>query len=295
MGRKIALDLCPQLVGVILSLVLLEVALRIYNPVVQTLKGDRGVITANYDEVRKNTGIPGLAPESHIHQNSIGFRGADPPADFADRVSLITVGGSTTRSPAQSDDVTWTALLGDAAADCFNHTWINNAGFDGHTSIAHIQLIRNYINKLHPKVVLLLVGANELFADGVLTQGRQKASSSGPDFDAAMQKNGGKGFLKDILLRSEVVDLGLTLYRSFRARQSGFTGWTKMEGTVSMPPGGEGILTAATHTQSEYTVRLRTLINLVRQGQSIPVLITQPTFRGTGRDPSHRNAFSRLS
>ena len=294
MGRKIVLNLCTLLVSSILSLVLLEVALRIYNPVVQTVKGDRVVLTANYDEVRKNAGIPGLAPESHIHQNSVGFRGADPPADFTDRLTLITVGGSTTRSPAQSDNVTWTALLGDAAADCFNHTWINNAGFDGHTSIAHSQLIRKYINKLHPKVVLMLVGANELFADGVLTQGRQKASSAGPDFDAAMQKNGAKGFLKDLLLRSEAVDLGLTLYRSFRARQSGFTGWTKMEGTVSMPPGGEAILTAATQTQSAYAERLRTLISLLQQGQTVPVLITQPTFGGMGRDPTTGNELSRL-
>src|SRR5260370_6302174 len=255
MGRKIALDLCPQLVGVILSLVLLEVALRIYNPVVQTLKGDRGVITANYDEVRKNTGIPGLAPESHIHQNSIGFRGADPPADFADRLSLITVGASTTRSPAQSDDVTWTALLGDAAADCFNHTWINNAGCDGHTSIAHIQLIHEYINKLHPKVVLLLVGGNELFADGVLTDGRAQLRSALSDLtpqiraeiEATVVKNPNfyKGFLKDLLLRSEVVALGVTLYRSFRAWQVGLSGWANTEGTATIPPGCEAKLSGA--------------------------------------------------
>src|SRR6266849_10468942 len=171
MGQRIASNLCATLIGIIFSLIFLEVALRIYNPVIETVKAERVVLRPNYDEIRQNnriptmqsTRIPGVSPVSHIHQNSLGFRGADPPADFADLLSIITVGASTTRSTAQSDDRTWTALLGDAVAACFDRTWINNAGFDGHTSVAHIDLIRNYITKLHPKVVVMLIGANELF------------------------------------------------------------------------------------------------------------------------------------
>src|SRR5215813_4849859 len=121
MVRRIALNSCALLIGITLSLVFLEFALRIYNPVIETVKGERVVLRPNYDEIRQNnripgmqiTHIPGVAPESHIHQNSLGFRGADPPADFADWLSIITVGGSTTRSATQSDDRTWTALVGD--------------------------------------------------------------------------------------------------------------------------------------------------------------------------------------
>src|SRR5207245_10234292 len=104
MGRRIVVNLFALLIGIVLSLVFLEVALRIYNPVVETVKGERVVLRTNYNEIRQNTHVPGLAPESHIHQNSVGFRGADPPADFADRLTIITVGGSTTRSARQSDD-----------------------------------------------------------------------------------------------------------------------------------------------------------------------------------------------
>src|SRR5207244_3354931 len=146
------------------------------------------------------TRIPGVAPVSYIHQNSLGFRGADPPTDFADWLSIITIGGSTTRSAAQSDDRTWTALIGDAVANCFDRTWINNAGFDGHTSFAHIDLIRNHVKKLHAKVVLLLIGANELFVDG------------GPDQEQVVLERtnlygGIKGLLITLASQSESVDL----------------------------------------------------------------------------------------
>src|SRR6266850_3207373 len=98
MGRRIVLGLCALFSGIILSLLFLEIALRIYNPLIQTVKGEKVVLLTNYDEIRqntrvpglKNTQIPGVAPESHIHQNSIGFRGVDPPADFKDWLSIIT-------------------------------------------------------------------------------------------------------------------------------------------------------------------------------------------------------------
>ena len=163
MGSKIVKNLCVLLVSVILCLILLETALRIYNPIIQTIKGDKVVLPVNYDQTIRYPHIPGVEPEVRIHQNSLGFRGADPPADFADRLSIVTIGGSTTHQETQSDNVTWTALLGDAVADCFDRTWINNAGFEGHSSFAHIQLIRGYINKLYPKVAVLLIGANEIY------------------------------------------------------------------------------------------------------------------------------------
>ena len=80
MVRRIAFSLCALFLGGILSLVFLEIALRIHNPIVETVKGESVVLRVNYDEIRHNTNIPGIG-ESHIHQNSLGFRGADPPAD----------------------------------------------------------------------------------------------------------------------------------------------------------------------------------------------------------------------
>lgn len=294
MCRRILLNLCALLIGVTLSLVFLEVALRIYNPVIETVKGERVVLRRNYDEIRQNnripgiqkTHIPGVAPESHIHQNSLGFRGADPPADFANWLSIITVGGSTTRSVTQSDDRTWTALLGDAVADCFDHTWINNAGFEGHTTFAHIDLIRNYITKLHPKVVIMLIGANEIFV-GPNVDDREQ-----PVLDMNFHV-GIKRLLKEFATQSEVVDLGLTIYRSFRAWNGGLN-WANMAEEDAMPGAGEARLAVARQLQPEYAERLRLLIRLLRDGQTTPVLLTQPTVGGTGRDPTTGKELSRL-
>jgi hypothetical protein len=312
MVRRIALNLCALLVGAVFSLAFLEVALRIYNPVTETIKGERVVLRVNYDETRQNTRVPGVAPESHIHQNSVGFRGADPPADFADRLSIITVGGSTTRSVTQSDDRTWTALLGEAVADCFDRTWINNAGFEGHSSFAHIDLIRSYINKLHPKVVVLLIGANELFVDFLNAREREAvpATASGhgavlrwQEYEADLKarfedlqwrvRGGIRGFLVELAGRSEIVDLGLTLYRSFHAWQRGLNQATLAEGDA-MPEDGETRLAVARDRQPEYAERLRLIVRLLRDAQTIPVLMTQPTLGGTGRDPTTGMELSRL-
>jgi hypothetical protein len=294
MGRRIVLGLCAIFVGIILSLIFLEVALRIHNPFIQTVKGERVVLRTNYDEIRqntrvpglKNTQIPGVAPVSHIHQNSVGFRGADPPDDFADRLSIISVGGSTTRSATQSDDRTWTALLGEAVADCFDRTWINNAGFEGHTTYAHIDLIRNYITKLHPKVVVVLTGANELFV-GPNADDREQVG-----FDMNFHV-GIKRLLNELATRSEIVDLGLTLSRSFRAWKGGLN-WANLVEGDPMPGGGEARLSVARHLQPEYAERLRLIIRLLWDGDTIPVLITQPTLGGIGRDPTTGKELSRL-
>lgn len=293
---KLLLNLCALVFGVIASLATLEVALRIYNPIVQTVKGDKIVLRVNYDEVRRNSRIPGVARNIHIHQNAIGFRGANPPSDFADQLSIITVGGSTTRSATQDDESTWTAILGNAVDKCFDHTWINNAGFEGHSSFAHIELVRNYIIKLHPKIVIMLVGANEFYTNGVI--------SSPNAFDreqlvVPLDIEGGiKGLLKGLSNRSEVVSLGLTFYRSLRAWRFGLnygnSDWPNLAEGQAMPPDGESQLATARHLQIAYAERLRILIRLLRHAQIIPVLMTQPTVSGIARDPTTGKDLSRL-
>jgi hypothetical protein len=289
MFRKIVLNFGTLLAGIAMAMVLLEICLSIYNPIVQTVKGDKLAPPVNYDEVRQNANISGLAPQVHIHQNSLGFRGADPPADLASDLSIITVGGSTVRSTAQADDRTWTALLGQAVAGCFDRSWINNAGFDGHTSFAHIQLIRDHINKLHPRVVVLLIGANELYADAPLPNDEDR-DRVGID---PIFSDGLKGLLMHLAAKSEVTSLGLTLYRSFRAWKAGFTSgqWAEVE---AMPSDAEAKLGAARKRQSSYAERLHLIIKLLEDNQTVTVLMTQPTVGGLGRDPTTGKDLSRL-
>jgi hypothetical protein len=302
------LNLGALLLGVLLALAMLEVALRIYNPVFQTVKSGKVVLRANYGEIRRNN-KPGIAPEIHIHHNSVGFRGEDPPPDLKDWLSVITVGGSTTRNALQSDGGTWTALLSNELRRCFNRVWINNAGLDGHTSFAHLQLIRNYIVGLHPKIVVMLIGANDatssFFVAGAndMTPWDRETVAGELNFDAGV-----KGYIKSLANRSELVSLSLTLYRSLLARTVGsgydYVDWAKLPELSGAPAvaasracptcGDEAYLATAREQQHAYEGRLRLLVRLLRDAEVLPVLMTQPTPCGFTKDPTTGKDLSRL-
>jgi hypothetical protein len=85
--------------------------------------------------------------------------------------------------------------------------------------------------------------------------------------------SGVKRFLNELATRSEIVDLGLTLSRSLRAWKGGLNWANLVEGDL-MPGGGEARLAVAGHLQPEYAERLRLIIRLLRDGHTIPVLMT---------------------
>jgi hypothetical protein len=107
-----------------------------------------------------------------------------------------------------------------------------------------------------------------------------------------------KGFIKGLSNRSEVVALGLTLFRSFRAWKGGLmygnSDWANLTEGDAMPADGEAKLVAARDSQPAYAERLRLIILLLRDEQTTPVLMTQPTVGGPGRDPSTGKELSRL-
>lgn len=89
MKKKILLtNLGKNLLLVFLSLMfalgLVEVALRINNPLGFRIKGNKILLPINQDEVIYYHS-PKLAQVVKIHRNSLGFKGEEPPADFAAR------------------------------------------------------------------------------------------------------------------------------------------------------------------------------------------------------------------
>lgn len=94
-------------------------------------------------------------------RNSLGFRGEEPPDDFLNHLTIMAVGGSTTYNFFIPDGKTWIDVLGSKLNNNFRDLWTNNAGFRGMTTHGHITLM-DYIVKLKPKVVLFLVGINDL-------------------------------------------------------------------------------------------------------------------------------------
>src|SRR5262249_35227331 len=83
-------------------------------------------------------------------------------ADPSSRLKLIAMGGSTTECMLLSDGEDWPELMRRTLVTSFPTLWVNNAGFDGHSTYGHLALMRKAIPPLHPDVVLLLVGMNDV-------------------------------------------------------------------------------------------------------------------------------------
>ena len=150
-------------VGLVLALGLLEVLLRIYNPFQSRIKGNRIVLVTNKQYHIRNNIIPSLEPVVTVTRNSLGFRGPDPPANLADDLSIVTIGGSTTKCFFLSDDKTWTARLADLLLPSVPKLWVNNAGLDGHSTYGHLVLLEDHVRNIHPKVAIFLIhSANDV-------------------------------------------------------------------------------------------------------------------------------------
>src|SRR4030065_2841368 len=95
------------LISLILVLGICEIILRVYNPLGFRIKGDQIILPVNKKEIIYHEGS-GKLDRVVVHQrNSLGFRGPEPPGNFADWLTIITVGGSTTECYDLPEDQTW--------------------------------------------------------------------------------------------------------------------------------------------------------------------------------------------
>ncbi len=87
----------------VVTLLLMELALRIYNPFHFRIKGDKILLPINERETIVNEINPKLDPVIINTRNSIGFRGPEPPKEWEHDLTIITIGGSTTECHFLSD------------------------------------------------------------------------------------------------------------------------------------------------------------------------------------------------
>ena len=140
-----------------------EILLRMFQPFPARIRGDKIVLPCNLQrQVVLDNPIPGLDREFTHTVNSLGFRGPEPPSDLSDVLSIITVGGSTTECSLMDDAKTWPALLGKRFEKEYPDSWVNNAGMDGGASYGHVIFLNDYIVKLKPRMVLFLMGVNDM-------------------------------------------------------------------------------------------------------------------------------------
>ncbi|HET7293231.1 MAG TPA: SGNH/GDSL hydrolase family protein [Vicinamibacteria bacterium] len=269
------------LFGVAASLGVLEVFLRVVNPLQSRLWGDRIVLQPNYSQTITNVRNPRLEPVIHFSRNSLGFRGPEPPRDFAGSLTILALGGSTTECWFLSDGKDWPAVLGRRLAERFDGVWVNNAGMEGHSTFGHLLLLEQWVVKLRPKVALFLLGINDVERED-LKAGDRALARGGPSsaWDALV---GGAA------RRSAIVATLVNLGRSRRAERLNLThGDVRLQRLPPLPLKPEYRRnTLLLHEQRYvpgYRERVLRLVAACRAGGIEPVLVTQPALYGEGVD-----------
>ena len=259
---------------------LLEVTLRVYNPVAWRVRGNEIVLPVNHVYRFDNGEAKKLDPSTVHTKNSLGFRGPDPPRDFAQRLTVLTIGGSTTESLFLSDGRSWTDALTRRLEPSFPDIWVNNAGIDGHTTFGHLVLLRSFVTKMRPKVAVFLIGANDV--------GLSQANT----FDEGIVPTAGtlRRTATALAERSEVVNFGLNLVRAARARDRGF-GHSEIDLATAQHLELNDVEIAKRVSMyrpllPEFAGRLHEIADVAQTHGIEPVWVTQPALFGDLVDPT---------
>lgn len=288
--RWLALVLWSLLVG----LLLLEIALRVHDPFGFRVHGNRLALPVN-TRYEWPCGVPPF-DEVIIHtKNSLGFRGPDPGPDFAARVSVVCVGGSTTEGMMLSDGTDWPAVMAERLAPRVPGLWVNNAGLDGHSTFGHAVLVESSLAALRPGVAVFLIGRNELWNDrpnrfDAATAAGRRPPSAGQALSVWLAEHS----------RVASMVLNLVRYREAVRRGQTYFGLRTIRGDdglqyarlmVRDPSRGPRLAPDPARTEAllaehrarylgPYRERLAELIRLTRQCGITPVLVTQPVLPG---------------
>ena len=264
----------------LLVLALGEAALHIYNPLPFRVHGNRIVLPVHQRYTFHNDVASKLDAVTHHTKNSLGFRGPDPPADFSRRLTLLTIGGSTTECLFLSDGRTWTDELARRLAPSFPGLWVNNAGLDGQSTYGHLILLRDFVVGLHPRVAVFLIGVNDIGLD----------ASNPYDSSLTPPRSAARSVAAFVTDHSELAGLAQNLLRVARAQDAGF-GHGQIDLTTLAHIDDDAANTAVTIQKYSaalpaYASRVAALVDESRRNGIEPVLVTQPGMYGDAIDPA---------
>jgi lysophospholipase L1-like esterase len=266
--------------GLLIGLVICEIFLHFYNPFPFAVSQGKLVLPANQKTEYKNTWIKKLDGTIYYSRNSLGFRGPEPADSISKLTSVICIGGSTTECRFISDSLTWPFLLYKTVKDSIPGFWLNNAGMDGHSTFGHLFMLKEYITKLRPKYITLLIGANDVETDkpGL--------------FDAMNEKKinflSAKSFFKSVLNKTK---LGSALFQLYAIRGAYTKGLIHKD--VDFANLSDSFFTADDKAalikkQEPYLVayrqRITDMIAICKGSNVTPVLLTQPSLFGNYTD-----------
>jgi len=262
-------------------LVALEVGLRLYNPFPFRVRGDRIVLPVHQSYSFSHAGARKLDAVNHVTKNSLGFRGPEPPRDWSRWYTIFTVGGSTTECLFLSDGKTWTDQFARHVAALRPDAWVNNAGLDGHSTFGHLVLVRDYLASMHPKMVLFLIGANDMKLGSPRTFDR----TLDPDNLSAAHR--ALTFAADHSEVGAVAENFVRMARTYRAQLG--------DGELHLDDTPHRVIDDATVARvvaehrtylGAYARRIDDLLELCLRNGIEPVLLTQPSLSGDAIDPT---------
>ena len=290
--RKVILkNILAVVIGLLLSFILLEGLLRIFQPIEYRVRGNKIWLPQDRKYQFTNDKTDKLDKIIYSSRNHIGFRGEPPPKNFAEYLTIIAVGGSTTACELISDHKTWCDILAVNLKSKFKPLWLNNAGLDGHSTYGHIVLMEDYIIKIRPKVVLFLIGANDIKLETSRIYDNQQLKKPLTGLFALWD---------NLVNKSEVLNYTINFFRFLKAKRRGLihTPWNFYSMQQFDIPADEVSLILLEQKQKNltpYAERLNILIEISRQNSIEPVLITQPSVFGDLIDPTTGSNLGRAS
>lgn len=147
------------LIGLFVSLIVAELFLRIVLP--------SSIFHPSLD-LRPNIRLeivndtPGVSTTGYHSTNSLGLRGEEPPENWDEYFTIITIGGSTTHCFYLDDHKTWPYHLQENLRTLSDNVWVGNGGLIGNSTRGHVVFMREVIPRLYPDMVIILCGINDL-------------------------------------------------------------------------------------------------------------------------------------
>jgi len=275
--RILAFKLLTLFGSTVVALLLLEVFLRVYNPLGQRIYGDQIVLPKNLQRTIRNDGNPKLDELIQFSTNSIGFRGAEPPRDFDRALTVVAIGGGTTECLFLSNGKSWPDVAATFLAPAFDPFWLNNAGLDGHSTFGHLFLLDQIVGPMRPKVAVFLIGINDVGRER--PTGREMPTPrSRPPLSIRLARH------------SAIVAAVINLRRRGEATEQDL-GHKQVDITALPKIGADRALSSsllAAHRQQyvpAYKERVESIVRVSREYEIEPVLMTQPALYGASIDP----------
>ena len=282
MAKNFLKSILAIFIGLIIAFIITEITLRIWQPIEFRVKGNKILLPINKKYQIDNDKINKLDKKIIHSKNRLGFRGEDPPIHFENYLTILTVGGSTTECYYLSDNNTWTDILGNIIKKDFNKLWINNAGLDGCSTFGHIVLLEDYVVKLKPKIIIFLLGINDVGYGDYNSYDDKIISDRRHLFPYVSS-------IKKILNKSETCCFAINLWRNWQGHKMG-VGHKNLDLTKvnNIEVADNEILKLIQlHTEKYiggYHDRLLKIIKICKDNSIIPVFITSPGLYGQGID-----------